>query len=879
MKKTAWIVLLAAVWLAVFCGEAAALQSLSVSTGSELTGEMQKINGGTYPDTQFVVTLNADIEVGGISVSRPGVTVTLLGGGHTLRIGQGSIFVYSSSTSQPAVLNLGSSDGSDTLTITGEGRDNTGGISFSRNDNPGALYIQKNGVCNMYEGVTIRDVINNNYFGGGASVQGGTFNMFGGTITHCGVDKGSVCYGGGVAVYANGVFNMSGGTISDCFVQTNYQTHWMYPSGTGGGVYVGNRATFNMSGGTIANCSASMHGGGVMVQSSVFNWYEYTSAQGQFGRIDSRFAMTGGVIKDCKAENMGGGIAVFGTYDEAKLIAGQISDINKPDLVGVSISGGEISGNDAANGGGLLVLFSREDVRIDKTKILNNTADNGAGIYILSDFTKLYVDQCIITGNAADQYGGGLLIDDNKQKGYTTVTNTVLCNNTAELGASDVYVYNSAVRLPDAAGMQAVYTGKPDDVTGKPIDGWYMDEDDARYTGSPRTEFTGYASIPQDGQEYYLIAAVNPRPVTVTFDANGHGTAPQAQSLMSGDKVQSPGAIAETDWHFTGWFVDAACTTPYHFSTPLTGDLTLYAGWKQLRYTLHYNDGRPNEKGCYVPAFPKALPTQIRYFSAAEASSSSHSGVDSEGYYFLAWTRTDSEGLHIEAKTPDRDRGDIDYNAHWLKVVIDVKVDVTAEAVIGSGQEPVKVDDSQREALLKNVSLETDILGDDCRIDVIMTVTDENLPAHELASADIALSGAFGSVPENYRLDYDVSVLKVIMVNGAERVRRQLKELAEPIEITFAIPLEWQTGGRIHVFRTHTKDGVTKTTELKTLGSSASTCTVSTDEFSVYTLVFEPDQSAADALPKTGDSSSLPLLLGIALLSCLGIVLLLRRKR
>lgn len=39
-----------------------------------------------------------------------------------------------------------------------------------------------------------------------------------------------------------------------------------------------------------------------------------------------------------------------------------------------------------------------------------------------------------------------------------------------------------------------------------------------------------------------------------------------------------------------GWFTDAACTRRYNFSTPLTGDLTLYAGWLRA-WTVTFADG------------------------------------------------------------------------------------------------------------------------------------------------------------------------------------------------------------------------------------------------------------------------------------------------
>ena len=66
---------------------------------------------------------------------------------------------------------------------------------------------------------------------------------------------------------------------------------------------------------------------------------------------------------------------------------------------------------------------------------------------------------------------------------------------------------------------------------------------------------------------------------TVTFDANGHGTAPAAQNVESGKTATKPADPTETGWTFGGWYTEAACTNAFDFSTPITGAITLYAKW------------------------------------------------------------------------------------------------------------------------------------------------------------------------------------------------------------------------------------------------------------------------------------------------------------
>ena len=67
--------------------------------------------------------------------------------------------------------------------------------------------------------------------------------------------------------------------------------------------------------------------------------------------------------------------------------------------------------------------------------------------------------------------------------------------------------------------------------------------------------------------------------VTVTFDVNGHGTAPAAQSVAPGETVERPADPSAGGYSFGGWFTEPDCLNAYDFSTPVTADLTLFARW------------------------------------------------------------------------------------------------------------------------------------------------------------------------------------------------------------------------------------------------------------------------------------------------------------
>lgn len=66
---------------------------------------------------------------------------------------------------------------------------------------------------------------------------------------------------------------------------------------------------------------------------------------------------------------------------------------------------------------------------------------------------------------------------------------------------------------------------------------------------------------------------------TVTFESHG-GSAVADQTVTDGDPATEPAVPTRSGYTFTGWFTSASLTALYDFSAPVTGDLTLYAGWE-----------------------------------------------------------------------------------------------------------------------------------------------------------------------------------------------------------------------------------------------------------------------------------------------------------
>lgn len=492
---------------------AATPTTIEAGNSSEFNKAVATVNAAT--SGEYIIKLTDDFQTGGASFSSS-QPVSIVGNGHTITFGGSSIYV------NPSVqLSLGAADGSDTLKISG-GNEYIG-------DDPSLLRIK--GTCNMYPGVTIADRKGAHGFGGGVAVEGGTFHMYGGTIENCGIDAGSMCYGGGVGVAYGGSFTMDGGEIKNCFATSPYK--WtddgmspLWIASAGGGVFVSGGSSFVMKGGTISNNKANEMGGGVAVVAS-----PYEIEGGRWGKLQSSAQILGGTISGNEA-NDGAGVLSSAYFYNPYTLCAAAPNVGAAEKPGLFLKNATITNNtanqDEGYGAGVLTVMMKSPAvaEIRDCTITKNSAAVGGGVASYGNFTSLTIDGCTITDNKASNYGGGFAAESNSGEGAgTTITNTKLCNNSADKAASDVYLNGSVAKLSAAKDMDELYLGKPDDVTNKKIDGWYLDNEDSRYATQPkeqRTECANYASIGSDGK-VYLVAAAKPSLVKITF-ANEDGT-------------------------------------------------------------------------------------------------------------------------------------------------------------------------------------------------------------------------------------------------------------------------------------------------------------------------------------------------------------------
>ncbi len=72
---------------------------------------------------------------------------------------------------------------------------------------------------------------------------------------------------------------------------------------------------------------------------------------------------------------------------------------------------------------------------------------------------------------------------------------------------------------------------------------------------------------------------------SVTFNSNG-GTEVQPQSVDEGDKATKPEDPERNGYKLDGWYLDSMLTEVYDFSTPVTADITVFAKWTSIGYSV-----------------------------------------------------------------------------------------------------------------------------------------------------------------------------------------------------------------------------------------------------------------------------------------------------
>lgn len=286
-------------------------QEIDRQNSSDDYTEVDSLDKLTYTNNVCKIRLAADTVMTGAVTVNNGNRLTIDLNGHTLTAAANS----QAFRIQGGALTIEDSIGTGVIQGSGTVTGNGGAIWMSSSDSNNALTLTGGTI----RGFTATD-------GGGVYVDGGSFEMSGGTISACNATNA----GGGVYV-SSGSFKMSGGSIEDCTAH----------EGAGVKVYASNgkTASFSMTGGEIQNCNTD----GVSIYA--------------IGSGTSEFTMTGGTIED------NGGYGVWVDNGSAVMSGGSVKGserydiyigsratltVNNTQVGGTVLNMGKITGNGSA---------------------------------------------------------------------------------------------------------------------------------------------------------------------------------------------------------------------------------------------------------------------------------------------------------------------------------------------------------------------------------------------------------------------------------------------------------------------------------------------------------------------------------------------------
>lgn len=255
-------------------------QEINQQNSSDDYTEVNSLDNLTYTNNVCKIRLAADTVMTGSVTVDSGKSLTIDLNGHTLTAAANSKAFWIRNGALTIEDSIGTGVIQGNGTVTGNG----GAIWMSSSDSNNALTLTGGTI----RGFTATD-------GGGVYVDGGSFEMSGGTISACNATNA----GGGVYV-SSGSFKMSGGSIEDCTAH----------EGAGVKVYASNgkTASFSMTGGEIQNCNTD----GVSIYA--------------IGSGTSEFTMTGGTIED------NGGYGVWVDNGSAVMSGGSVKGSERYDI-------------------------------------------------------------------------------------------------------------------------------------------------------------------------------------------------------------------------------------------------------------------------------------------------------------------------------------------------------------------------------------------------------------------------------------------------------------------------------------------------------------------------------------------------------------------
>ena len=374
------------------------------------------------------------------------------------------------------------------------------------------------------------------------NTTGGAFNMYGGTIKN-----NTALNGGAFFSTTGGTVNLAGGTISGNKATMNSN------NAGGGAIYMRGCGTITISGSAqITGNSSSLDGGAILM-----GWGTVTisgnakltnNIASRWGgaicqRTDSPYTstinMTGGEISGNRASE-GGAVEVL--------------DANCT----FNLSGGKITNNNSTGDGGAVYLNQEPSVlNMTGGEISGNTATgNGGGVYINRTGSVCNLSEGTISGNQAGGNGGGIYQNNGQLK---LSGNPVVTGNTVSGKANNVYLPSGKTLTISGAMSSGASVGVTTANTNYPVE--FSEAYEENYETLFFADDTANAHVEyNDDQKLQLAAGAHKYNVTVTTE--GSGTAQASAAKAAEGETVTLTATPDEGYHFKKWDV-------------LSGDVTI----------------------------------------------------------------------------------------------------------------------------------------------------------------------------------------------------------------------------------------------------------------------------------------------------------------
>lgn len=325
----------------------------------------------------------------------------------------------------------------------------SGAITGGNATKGGAIYVD-GGTLNMYSGTLIGNQVTGIYgssegHGGAIYGNGADINIYGGTI----VGNSAAYYGGGIYAYNGSVTLGDSTTVDAATIEYNTGSY-------GGGIHANGSTVLLDDGGYLQYNTASTYGGGIYVQG------------GATVNVDGTDIQNNSVQSSTTEGGHGGGIYATGsnlilidsflTLNEAK--GGNNTDGNgggiyatNSSAITMSADGTDtwVSENTATGNGGGIYMYNSTTMTISSGHIHDNLAQNGGGIYANDTCTITMSGGSIHENKATNDSGGGIYAFASTVK--LSIEPYIYNNITSASKASNCYLSDNSSSILQIAKM------------------------------------------------------------------------------------------------------------------------------------------------------------------------------------------------------------------------------------------------------------------------------------------------------------------------------------------------------------------------------------------------------------------------------------------